>query len=56
MLLGDPWQADQRTQSFHFPIVIYESPALDPAARALKRQDPYLYMHSSIGQEKIKRN
>ena len=29
MLLGDPRQADQRTQSFHFPIVIHQS--LDPA-------------------------
>ena len=36
MLLGDPWQTDHRTQSFHFPIVIHQS--LDPAARALKRQ------------------
>ena len=32
MLLGDPRQADQRTQSFHFPIVIHQS--LDPAARS----------------------
>ena len=33
-LLGDQRQADQRTQSFHFPIVIHQ--ALDPAARVLK--------------------
>ena len=36
MLLGDPRQAEQRTQSFPFPIIIHLS--LDPAARALKRQ------------------
>ena len=48
MLLGDPRQADQRTQSFHFPIVIHQS--LDPAARALKRQAPCLYMPSSTRQ------
>ena len=43
MLLGDPRQADQRTQSFPFPLVIHQS--LDPAARALKHQAPCLYMH-----------
>ena len=43
MLLGEPRQADQRTQSFPFLIVIHQS--LDPAARALKRQAPCLYMH-----------
>ena len=32
MLLGDPRQADQRTQSFRFPIVIHQS--LDPASRS----------------------
>ena len=32
MLLGDPRQSDQRTQSFHFPIVIHQS--LDPAAQS----------------------
>ena len=31
MLLGDPRQSDQRTQSFHFPIVVHQS--LDPAAQ-----------------------
>ena len=40
MLLGDPRQSDQRTQSFHFPIVVHQS--LDPAAP--KRQAPCLYM------------
>ena len=40
MLLGDPRQADQRTQSFHLPIVIHQS--LYPAARALKLQAPCL--------------
>ena len=30
--LGDQWQADQRTQSFHFAVVIHQS--LDPAARS----------------------
>ena len=48
MRLGDPRQADQRTMSFHFPIVIHLS--LDPAARALKSQAPCLYMHSSTRQ------
>ena len=38
MLLGDQRQADQRTQSFHFAVVIHQS--LDPAARSLKRQAP----------------
>ena len=32
MVLGDLRQAEQRTQSFHFPIVIHQS--LDPAARS----------------------
>ena len=53
MLLGDPRQADQRTQSFPFPIVIHQS-QLDPAARALKRQAPclhdHMHMHSSTRQ------
>ena len=40
MLLGDQGQADQRTQSFHLPIVGHQS--LDPAARALKLQAPCL--------------
>ena len=29
---GDPRQSDQRTQSFHFPIVVHQS--LDPAAQS----------------------
>ena len=48
MLLGDLRQADQRTRCFHFPIVIHQS--LDPAARALRRQAPCLYMYSSTRQ------
>ena len=32
MLPGDPRQSDQRTQSFHFPIVVHQS--LDPAAQS----------------------
>ena len=35
MLLGDPPQSDQRTQSFFFPIVIHQS--LDPAAQSSAR-------------------
>ena len=48
MLLANPREADQRKQSFPFPIVIH------PAARALKRQYKLLvfslYMHSSTRQ------
>ena len=57
MLLGDPRQADQRTQSFPFPIVIHQP--LDPAARALKRQAPCLYctceftLEHSTGSERV---
>ena len=56
MLLSDPRQADQRTQNAKLPlplIVIHQS--LDPAARALKRQAPYLYMHfeHSTGSERV---
>ena len=43
MLLGDPRQSDQLTQSFHFPIVIHQS-----QSRALKRQAPCLYMHFEV--------
>ena len=32
MLLGNPRQSDQRTQSFHFPIVVHQS--LDPNAQS----------------------
>ena len=44
MLLGDPRQADQRTQSFHFPssFINHSTLLLD---RALKRQAPCLVMH-----------
>ena len=44
MLLGDPRQSDQQTQSFHFPIVIHRHLTL-LLNRALKRQAPHLYMH-----------
>ena len=44
MLLGDPRQADQRTQSFHFAIVIINQSTL-LLDRALKRQAPCLYMN-----------
>ena len=51
MLLGDPRQSDQRTQSFHFPIVVHQS--LDATLllnRALKRQAPCLHnvMHFEV--------
>ena len=48
MLLGDPRQSDQRTQSFHFPIVVHQS--LDPAAQS-SAQAPSsysLYMHFEV--------
>ena len=55
MLLGRPRQADQRTQSLPFPILIHQS--LDPAARALKRQAPSsLSLHAlenSTGSERV---
>ena len=40
MLLGDPRQSDQRTQSFHFPIVVHQS--LDPAAQSSPRSSAKL--------------
>ena len=43
MLLGDPRQADQRTQSFHFPIVVHQS--LDPAARSSAQAPSSLSLH-----------
>ena len=43
MLLGDPRQADQRTQSFHFLIVIHQS--LDPAARSSAQAPSSLSLH-----------
>ena len=57
MLLGDPRQADQRAQSFHFAVVIHQS--LDPLLdRALKRQAPCLYclymnFKHSTGSERV---
>ena len=44
ILLGDPRQADQRTQSFHFPIVIHQS--LDPAARSSAQAPSSLSLHA----------
>ena len=43
MLLGDLRQADQGTQSFHFPIVIHQS--LDPAARSSAQAPSSLSVH-----------
>ena len=44
MLLGDPRQTDQRTQSFHFPIVIHQS--LDSAARLSAQAPSSLFLHA----------
>ena len=44
MLLGDPRQVDQRTQSFHFAIVIHQS--LDPAARSSAQAPSSLSLHA----------
>ena len=47
MLLGDPRQADQRMQSFNFPILIHQS--LDPAA-----QGPHsVSLHACVNQSSI---
>ena len=43
MLLGDPRQADQRTQSFHFAVVVHQS--LDPAARSSAQAPSSLSLH-----------
>ena len=40
MLLGDPRQSDQRTQTFHFPIVVHQS--LDPACCSIERSSAKL--------------
>ena len=49
MLLGDPRPSEQRTQSFHFPIVVHQS--LDPAAQS-SAQAPsslsFIYMHFEV--------
>ena len=45
MVLGDPRQADQRTQSFPFPIVIHQS--LDPAAQAPSSFSLHALEHST---------
>ena len=42
MLLGDPRQSDQRTQSFHFPISSFINHSTLLLNRALKRQAPCL--------------
>ena len=44
MLLGDPRQSDQRTQSFHFPIVVHQS--LDPAAQSSAHAPSSLSLHA----------
>ena len=44
MLLGDLRQADQRMQSFHFPIVIHQS--RDPAARSSAQAPCFLSLHA----------
>ena len=44
MLLGDPRQSDQRTQSFHFPIVVHQS--LDPAAQSSAQAPSFLSLHA----------
>ena len=44
MLLGDPRQSDQRTQSFHFPIVVHQS--LDPAAQSSAQAPSSLSLHA----------
>ena len=46
MLLGDPRQSDQRTQSFHFPIVVHQS--LDPAAQSSAQAPSSFYMHFEV--------
>ena len=44
MLLGDPRQSDQRTQSFHFPIVVHQS--LDPVAQSSAQAPSSLSLHA----------
>ena len=41
---GDPRQSDQRTQSFHFPIVVHQS--LDPAAQSSAQAPSFLSLQS----------
>ena len=50
MVLGDPRQAHQRTQSLHFPSWITRPL---PAARALKHQAPCLMHEHSTGSERV---
>ena len=42
--MGDPRQSDQRTQSFHFPIVVHQS--LDPAAQSSAQAPSSLSLHA----------
>ena len=52
MLLGDPRQSDQRTQSFHFPIVIHQS--LDHAARSSAQAPSSLSLHALRALDRLK--
>ena len=57
MLLGDPRQSDQRTQSFHFSIVVHQS--LDPADQSSAQAPSALSLHApsrferSTGSERV---
>ena len=50
MLLGDPRQSDQRTQSFHFPIFIHQSlyPAAQSSAQAPSSLSLHIDMHFEV--------
>ena len=52
IVLGDPRQAHQRTQSLHFPSSFIITRPL-PAARALKHQAPCLIHEHSTGSERV---
>ena len=52
MLLGDPRQADQRTQSFHFAAIIHQS--LDPAARSSAQAPSSLSLHELRALDKLR--
>ena len=49
MLLGDPRQSDQRTQSFHFPIVVHQS--LDRTAQSSAQAPSTSKFERSTGSE-----
>ena len=53
MLLGDPRQADKRTQSFHFPIVIHQS--LDPAARSSAQAPSSFSLHALRALDRLRK-